>query len=69
MSTMHHTKEKSSINILHEILQRYTINNLTQDEITYLQLHYLEAFTPVQIASLLDKEHSSIENIAQKFTL
>ncbi len=68
MSTMHQIKEKSSILILQEILKRYTLNDLTQDEITFLQLHYLEAFSPIQIASLLDREYSNIENIAQKFT-
>ena len=59
--------EISHFSTLHKILQRYDLQTLTQDEINFLQLYYLEAFDINQIATLLEMENSHIQTLVRKF--
>ena len=69
MSTICNTNETSHFITLQEILHQYDINTLTQTEINFLQLYYLEAFDMIQIAALLELDTDSIHTIAQKFII
>ncbi len=54
--------------ILQEVLKEYNLNDLTQDEITFLQLHFLEKLSLDQISELTGKDFIYIKTIKEKFT-
>lgn len=67
MSVICNTNEISHFITLQEILQQHNLNTLTQEEINFLQLYYLEAFDVTQIATLLEMDKHHVQTIAQRF--
>ena len=53
---------------LQQILQHFELEHLCQDEVTFLQLHYMELLETEEIAGLMDEENSFIEEMAHKFS-
>lgn len=57
----------SEIIQLQTILQNEDIEHLDSDEISYLQLRYMERLDIEQIAMLLDRADEEMERIAKRF--
>ncbi|GEM_PF-3144224 len=53
---------------LQQILQHFELEHLCQDEVTFLQLHYMELLETEEIAGLMEAENSFIEEMAHKFS-
>jgi len=57
----------SNFATLEKILTHYSLSTLTQDEITFLQLHCLEKLEIAEIAQIIEKETIAVNTIALKF--
>jgi hypothetical protein len=53
---------------LHTILQHEDIEQLASDEISYLQLHFMEKLEIEEIATLLEREYTELKHIAARFS-
>ena len=52
---------------LHAILAQFSIATLSQLEINYLQLHYMEKLNHEEIAEVLECERPTLMQLAGKF--
>jgi len=53
---------------LQTILHHFNIAEMTQEEIGFLQLHYMEYLEQSEIASLMEKPTETISTLSEKFT-
>ncbi len=53
---------------LQQILEHFDPSRLSQEEVTFLQLHYMELLDTEEIATLLKTDIRSIETLAAKFS-
>ncbi len=53
---------------LQSVLENHSLNELSQDEITFLQLYFLEKLSTEQISELTGKDLIYIESLSEKFT-
>ncbi|RUM63071.1 MAG: hypothetical protein DSZ05_09180 [Sulfurospirillum sp.] len=53
---------------LQTILHHFNIAEMTQEEIGFLQLHYMEYLQQSEIASLMERPEESITSLSEKFT-
>ncbi len=54
---------------LQSVLENHSLNELTQDEITFLQLYFLEKLSIKEISRLTGKDHLYIKSLSDKFKL
>ncbi len=54
---------------LQMLIRHFDIAQMTQEEINFLQLYFMEKMEPTQIAHLLDTELRQIEYLQQKFSI
>ena len=53
---------------LQQILEHFDLSRLSQEEVTFLQLHYMELLDTEEIATLLKTDTRRIKTLAQKFS-
>lgn len=70
--TTHPSAIHQSTNLMMQLqmlIQSYGIENLLPEEITFLQLYFLEKLDIVQIAQLTGKEATNIQKLHDRFSV